>query len=70
MSEDNSFDGFMPMIDGVTLTPSISMINTDGDLIKAHTIKILTKDNVEFIFSIDSSDLMRLAFLIFKVINQ
>jgi len=70
MSEENSFDGFMPMIDGVNLTPSISMINTEGDLIKAHSVKITTRDGVEYIFSIDTIDLMKLSFLIMKVINQ
>jgi hypothetical protein len=70
MSEENLFDGFMPMIDGVNLTPSISMINTEGDLIKAHSVKITTRDGVEYIFSIDTIDLMKLSFLIMKVINQ
>jgi hypothetical protein len=70
MSEENSFDGFMPMIDGVNITPSISMINTDGDLIKAHSIKIATRDGVEYVFSIDPNDLMKLFFLIMKVVNQ
>lgn len=51
MSEENSFDGFMPMIDGVNLTPSISMINTQGDLIKAHSVKITTREGVDFIRS-------------------
>lgn len=70
MSEDNVFDGFMPMIDGVNITPSISMINTDGDLVKAHSLKIKTRDGVEYIFSIDPNDLMKLFFLIMKVVNQ
>lgn len=70
MSEDNSFDGFMPMIDGVNVTPSISMINTDGDLIKAHSIKITTRDGIDYVFSMDTFDLMKLCFLIMKVVNQ
>jgi hypothetical protein len=70
MSEDNVFDGFMPMIDGVNITPSISMINTDGDLIKAHSIKITTRDGVDYVFSMDTFDLMKLCFLIMKVVNQ
>jgi hypothetical protein len=70
MSEENSFDGFMPMIDGVNITPSISMINTDGDLVKAHSLKIKTRDGVEYVFSIDPNDLMKLFFLIMKVVNQ
>ena len=70
MSEENSFDGFMPMIDGVNLTPSISMINTEGDLIKAHSVKITTREGVDFIFSIETNDLMRLFLLIMKVVNQ
>jgi hypothetical protein len=46
------------------------MINTEGDLIKAHSVKITTRDGVEYIFSIDTIDLMKLSFLIMKVINQ
>jgi hypothetical protein len=70
MSEESSFDGFMPMIDGFNLTPSITMMNTEGELIKAHSVKITTREGVEFIFSIDTTDLMRLFFLIVKVVNQ
>lgn len=66
MSED-IFSGFMPMINSVNVSELTVMINNDGDLIKAHTIVIETKNGDKHVFSIDNVDLMRLAFLLFKV---
>ncbi len=72
MSEENnnSFSGFMPMISNINITPEISMINTDGDLLTAHTFSIIVRDGTEYVFSIDNTDLMKLCFLITKVINN
>jgi hypothetical protein len=69
MSEE-TFSGFMPMIDNVNITPEVSMINTDGELLKAHTFSIIVRDGTEYVFSINNHDLMRLCFLITKVINS
>lgn len=66
MSED-LFSGFMPMIDQIHVTKETSMINTDGDLVNAHTFKITTKDGSDHVFSISNHDLIRLYFLINKV---
>jgi hypothetical protein len=68
MSEEN-FSGFMPMIDKLKITKEIPMLNTDGELINAHTITITTRDKVDYVFSINNYDLMRLSFLIQKVIG-
>jgi hypothetical protein len=65
MSED--FSGFMPMIHQINITKETPMINTEGELVTAHTFKIQTKDGSEHIFSISNQDLMRLYFLISKV---
>lgn len=64
---DSGFSGFMPMIGQVNVSEPISMISTEGDLIKAHTITVTTKDGKEFVFSIDPNDLMRLTFLLLRV---
>lgn len=69
MSED-FFSGFMPMIHQVHITQETPMINTEGELVSAHTIKIQTKDGSDHVFSIHNNDLMRLCFLIHKVINS
>jgi hypothetical protein len=69
MSEE-TFSGFMPMINNINITPEISMINTDGELLKAHTFSIIVRDGTEYVFSIDTNDLMKLCFLITKVINS
>lgn len=69
MSKD-SFSGFMPMIGSVNITEELSMINNNGDLVSAHTFAIITRDGKEFVFSIENNDLMRLCFLIMKVLNS
>lgn len=69
MSQD-SFSGFMPMIDSINITEQVSMINNNGDLVFAHTFAIITRDGKEFVFSIENQDLMRLCFLIMKIINS
>lgn len=68
--KEESFSGFMPMINQVHITKETAMINTEGDLIAAHTINIKTRDGSDHVFSIANSDLMRLCFLITKVINM
>jgi hypothetical protein len=68
-SQDFSFSGFMPMIDTIKITKEIQMLNTEGELINAHSITIVTKDNSEYVFSISNYDLMRMTFLIPKVIG-
>jgi len=68
MSEEN-FSGFMPMIHQVHLTQESTMINTEGDLVNAHTLTLTTKDGKEFVFSINNYDLMRFFFLISKVVS-
>lgn len=66
--ENNSgFSGFMPMISNVNISEAATMISTEGDLVRAHTINIVTKNGDSFVFSMDPVDLMRLAFLVFKV---
>jgi hypothetical protein len=69
MSEE-TFSGFMPMISNINITPEISMINTEGDLLKAHTFSIMSRDGKEYVFSISGYDLMRLYFLITKVVSN
>lgn len=69
MSEE-AFSGFMPMISQINLTQEMTMIDTEGHLVNAHTVTITTKNGQEFVFSINSYDLMRLSFLINKIINM
>lgn len=63
------FSGFMPMISAINISKESQMINTNGDLVNAHTISIKTYGGESFVFSIDNADLMRLFFLIMKVVN-
>lgn len=69
MSEE-TFSGFMPMIDNINITSEMAMINTEGELLKAHTFSIMSRDGKEYVFSINNYDLMKLCFLITKVINN
>lgn len=68
MSED-IFSGFMPMIEKINITKETPMINTEGGLLSAHTFKIQTADGSDHVFSITNHDLMRLCFLITKIIS-
>jgi hypothetical protein len=71
MSDDLSgFSGFMPMIQQIDITEEITMINTEGDLVRAHTFNVRCVDGSNQVFSISNNDLMRLFFLIGKVINS
>lgn len=71
MSEniEDLFDGFMPMIDQISVTEASTMLNTNGELIKAHSVRIKTRDASDHIFSIETDDLMRLFFVIMKAIS-
>lgn len=64
---DDSFSGFMPMIDHVSVTEATSMISIEGDLVKAHTVNVVTKNGDSYVFSMDPVDLMRLSLLLLKV---
>lgn len=70
MEEDNQFTGFMPMISNVNISPATTMLSTQGELVRANTINIVTKDGSNYVFSIDPHDLMRLVFLLFKVATE
>lgn len=59
----------MPSVGQVRLTESIPMINTGGDLVSAHVLTIESTNGDQHVFSIGSFDLMRLYFLINKVIS-
>lgn len=69
MSEE-IFSGFMPMLSQVTVSEPTSMIATNGELIKAHTLNLVTKTGDSYLFSMDPNDLMRLAFLLLKVCSE
>lgn len=72
MFEENQdpFSGFMPMINQMHISQETAMLNTDGDLVHAHTFTIKTRDGSDHVFSIANNDLMRLCFLIMKIINM
>lgn len=69
MSEDiNNFSGFTPLIHQVDIGAETTMLDNNGNLVKAHIINIKTKDGLDFVFSIDSTDLVRLFLLINKIL--
>lgn len=67
---EEPFSGFMPMINQVHLTKETSMINTEGELVMAHTLTVTTRDGTSHVYSIYNNDLMRLFFLINKVMSS
>jgi hypothetical protein len=70
MSEEKNYSGYMPMIKQINISPIMEMINTEGDLIHAHSIVVDTRENKEFVFSISQQDLVRLYFLLHKVLGN
>ena len=70
MNQEESFSGFMPMINQISLTREAPMLNTDGELTNAHTFTINTRDGSQYVFSIMNHDLMRLFFLINKAVSE
>ncbi len=70
MSEKESFSGFMPMVSQISLSTENVMLNTEGEIMKAHEFRVTTRDNQDYVFSIENIDLMKLYFLIMKVNNS
>lgn len=70
MSEDQSFSGFMPMINQITISQEMTMINTEGDLVSAHSMTVETRDGQKNVYSVSPIDLMKLYFLIGRVISS
>lgn len=68
MMDDNSFSGFMPMVSNITIGQIATMINTQGELVEAHSINIKVVDGTEYVFSITAENLMKLYFLIPKAL--
>jgi hypothetical protein len=69
MTDDNSYSGFMPMIRQITVSNSTAMLNTEGELIHAHSFVVNTRENKDFVFSVTQEDLTKLYFLIGKVLS-
>jgi hypothetical protein len=69
MSEENTFSGFMPMISQINISQEVPMIASDGNLMNAHSVTITTKDGHTYVFSMENQQLMKLFFLIMKVVN-
>jgi hypothetical protein len=70
MDQEESFSGFMPMISQINLTKEMSMLSVEGELMQAHTFTVNTREGNQHVFSIMNHDLMRLFFLINKVISE
>jgi len=68
MDESSGYSGYMPMIGQITVSTTTQMLNTEGELMNAHSIILKTRENKEFVFSITTEDLMKLYFLIGKII--
>ena len=47
----------MPMIKQINVSQIMEMINTDGELIQAHSFTVNTRENKDFVFSISQKDL-------------
>jgi hypothetical protein len=70
MNAEQGYSGYMPMVKQINVSQIMEMINTEGDLIHAHSIVVDTRENKEFVFSISQKDLVRLYFLLHKVLSD
>ena len=43
---------------------------SEEQIMKAHEFKVTTRDNEDYVFSVENVDLMRLYFLIMKINNS
>jgi len=68
MNNINDFDGFMPVIQNVTVSSVIESLGSNGEIMNVNCIKITTAEGKEFIFSITPLDLHRLHLLIVKAL--
>jgi len=64
-----NLDGFVPSLESFEITPELSMITTNGDLINGHTIRLVLKDGSDIVFSLTIEDLQKLFFLILKSLS-
>jgi len=70
MSGNQGYSGYMPMVKQIDISPTMEMINTEGELIHAHSFTVTTRENKDFVFSISQKDLVRLYFLSHKVLGN
>ena len=67
--EDFDFSGFMPALKNIEITPSTSMITTEGGIMTGHIIKVTLGNDEEVVFSVGEDQLQKMFFLILKIIN-
>jgi hypothetical protein len=67
--EEFDFSGFMPALKNIEITPSTSMITTEGGIMTGHIIKVTLGNDEEVVFSVGEDQLQKIFFLILKIIN-
>lgn len=60
----------MPVIHNIDISEKLAMMNDAGDLVDAHIFSIENSSGTEYTFSISDYDLMRLFFLIGKILHN
>lgn len=70
MSENQNYSGYMPMVKQINVSQVMEMINTEGELIHAHSFAVNTREDKDFVFSISQQDLVKLYFLLHKVLSD
>jgi hypothetical protein len=66
---EKSLDGFVPSLESFEITPELSMITTDGNLIQGHNVRLVLKDGSDIVFSLTTEDLQKLFFLTLKTLS-
>ena len=68
MDSTSSFDGFMPLINNISISSTTQSLGSNGELVDVNCIKITTAQGADFIFSITPLDLHKLSLLIVKAL--
>ncbi len=68
MDSIGSFDGFMPVIQNISISSTTQSLGSNGEIVDVNCIKITTVEGKDFIFSITPLDLHKLNLLIVKAL--
>lgn len=67
---EKEFSGYMPKIQKIEVSNAHSMITNEGNLINAHTLKMIVGENQEVFYSLTTEDLQKLYFTILKILTD
>jgi acyl carrier protein len=64
---NESFSGFLPILQDINITEETSLMLTDGELASGHLVRLIMTNEEEVMFSISKDKLQSLFFLLGKI---